>query len=192
MLKRRNILACFISCFSLLLSGCTIGSTNETEDQMIHIDWDYGVRYVVNENNANALSEVRLYIDPEREDVIASLSVTLPKEMDDVDEKEAVELMQLYNTEMSVMKEMKCTYVYPENDGIHEFIRLNFFLGDDTDISAMIQYLGLEEEFEDGILYYEKELLNAENFRYQWILEEGNFENNISFSNDSEYDYPSQ
>lgn len=192
MLKRRNILACFISCFSLLLSGCTIGSTNETEDQMIHIDWDYGVRYVVNENNANALSEVRLYIDPQREDVIASLSVTLPKEMDDVDEKEAVELMQLYNTEMSVMKEMKCTYVYPENDGIHEFIRLNFFLDDDTDISAMIQYLGLEEEFEDGILYYEKELLNSENFRYQWILEEGNFENNISFSNDSEYDYPSQ
>ena len=54
---------------------------------MIHIDWDYGVRYIVNENNKDTLSEIRLYIDPEREGVIASLAITVPKDIDETDEK---------------------------------------------------------------------------------------------------------
>ncbi len=182
----------FILCFCFLLSGCAGTSTEKIEDQMVHIDWNYGVRYVVNENNTDALSNIELHIDPEHEDIIVALYITVPQNLGDTDEKDADELMKLYNTKMSVVKEKKCTYVYPEKDGIHEFIRINFFVDDDTDISAMIKWLGLEEEFEDGILRYEEELLKSENFRYKWILEEGKFENNISFSGDSKYDYPSE
>lgn len=80
-------------------------------------------------------------------------------------------MMQLYNTEMSISEEKKYTYICPENDGIHEFIRINFFIDDDIDATVINQYLGLEEELEDGVLYYEEELLNSENFRYKWILE---------------------
>lgn len=179
-----------ILCSLFLLSGCAGESASKTEDDMIHIDWDYGVRYIVNENNNDTLSEIRLYIDPEREGVIASLAITVPKDIDETDEKITNEMMQLYNTEMSISEEKKYTYIYPENDGIHEFIRINFFIDDDIDATVINQYLGLEEELEDGVLYYEEELLNSENFRYKWILEKGTYENNISFSGDAKYDYP--
>lgn len=158
---------------------------------MIQIDWNYGVRFLVNENSSDHIADLTLHIDPQREDVIAALYITVPKDRVDISEQEADELMQSYNTKLSVMKEKKCTYVYPQKEGTHEFIRLNLFLDDDTDISAMIKWLGLEKEFEDGLLYYEEELLKSENFRYKWILKEGHFEKNISSTGDSKYDYSS-
>lgn len=82
-----------ILCSLFLLSGYAGESASKTEDDMIHIDWDYGVRYIVNENNNDTLSEIRLYIDPEREGVIASLAITVPKDIDETDEKITNEMM---------------------------------------------------------------------------------------------------
>ena len=73
--------------FSLSVKRRAGESASKTEDDMIHIDWDYGVLYIVNENNKDTLSEIRLYIDPEREGVIASLAITVPKDIDETDEK---------------------------------------------------------------------------------------------------------
>ena len=97
-----------VLCFCLLLSGCGGRPTEKTEDQTNHIDGDYGVRYVVNENVDNSLSDIVLHIDPEHEDVIVALNITVPKDIDDNHEKDADELMELYNTKMSMMKEKKC------------------------------------------------------------------------------------
>ena len=48
------------------------------------------------------------------------------------------------------------------------------------DYPLLVEYLGLEKELEDGILYYQEELLKSETFRYKLFLEEGNFSDNIT------------
>ena len=83
---------------------------------------------------------------------------------------------------ISVVKQWFLTYKegsenYPENGGYNEFIRINFAKEnlDLKDYPLLVEYLGLEKELEDGILYYKEEL-----FRYKLFLEEGNFSDNIT------------
>lgn len=97
---------------------------------------------------------------------------------------------------ISVVKQWFLTYKegsenYPENGGYHEFIRINF-AKEELDLKEyplLVEYLGLEKELEDGILYYQEELLKSETFRYKLFLEEGNFSDNITLVGVSQYDY---
>ena len=54
----------------------------------------------------------------------------------------------------------------------------------------LLEYVGLTDELSDNVLYYEEELLKSDSFKYKWIIDNGTFDNNISFLQLEEYEYP--
>ncbi len=172
---------------SLILLGCT-----KIE---VQLDWQYGVRYSVDSESKNG-GTITIYLDPVNTDVIASLFVT-PYYHGDVIDPQIIELLEEENsTNLKNKKNEKTVYYYMgDSVGLYqENIRINLFR-EDLNLKEhpyLVEYLGLEKELEDGILYYKEELLKSETFKYKWMLEEGVFENNVSFMRDPKYDYPKE
>lgn len=126
--------------------------------------------------------------------MVAALFITCFYEPDTVDQEMAEKLMQENSPNHQNSKNEKTVYELQKQSGgkSAEWIRINFSR-DDLNLkehALLIEYLGLEKELADGILYYEKELLKSKTFRYQWLLEEGSFESNISFTKNPKYEYP--
>ena len=174
---------------SLILLGCT-----EIE---VQLDWQYGVKYRV-ESESNRGGTLTLYLDPVNTDVVAALFIT-PVYTNEEINSEIVELLEEENsTNFRNQKNEKTIYCYFDNGDnkwkYQEWIRINFSKEDLNlkEHPTLIEYLGLEKELEDGILYYQEELLKSETFKYKWMLEKGVFENNVSFMRDPKYDYPKE
>lgn len=175
--------------FSFLLAGCS--------KMDIQIEWNYGVRYQFGfESNEYHSGSVTIFLDPQNPDVVAALFVTCFYESDAV-EQERVALLKQENSTNYQNKHEKTVYDYHVSYSDQEIraierIHINFSAEDLNlcEHPLLIEQLGLEKELKDGILYYEKELLKSETFRYKWIMDNGEFIKNISIVGDPQFDYP--
>lgn len=181
----------FLLILCLVLTGCSKID--------IQVNWNYGVHYdVKNEADFEKQGLLTIYLDPDHPDVIASLFVTPGYEYYAIDPETEEKLESENSTNHRNQRYEKTVYDYmeflsPENTPQSmEWIRINFYM-DELDLKEhplLIEHLGLEKELEDGILYYKEELLKSETFKYKWLIEKGEFKNNISFVQDPKYDYP--
>ncbi len=139
-----------------------------------------------------------IYLDPDHPDVIAALFITPDYNYNAIDLETAEKLEKENSTNHQNQRYEKTVYDYieflsPEDTPQSmEWIRINFHI-DELDLKEhplLIEHLGLEKELKDGVLYYKEELLKSETFKYKWLIEKGEFENNICFIKDPKYDYP--
>lgn len=165
----------------------------------IQVNWNYGINYhVACGTNFGKEGSLTIYLDPDHPDVVASLFVTPSYDYYAIDPETEEKLESENSTNHRNQRYEKTVYDYdeslsPENTPQSiEWIRINFYM-DELDLKEhplLIEHLGLEKELEDGILYYKEELLKSETFKYKWLIEKGEFKNNISFVQDPKYDYP--
>lgn len=162
----------------------------------ISYDSQYGVRYTLNDNNKESFVLVKL--DPDNKDVVSMLRVWVNIEEDDNIPKETVQRLQSSsNNNLSLIDDMYSTFFYQEvKDNSFYVINLNLYMDDELETAIseeakeIIEYIGLDEEFKDNVLYYEKELKNSQTFKFKWIIDNGTFNNNISLLQLEEYAYP--
>ncbi len=155
----------------------------------IQVDWNRGVRYRVDNEKP---SWITLYLDPQNEDVIAAMEISVwhEKEMEDQDI-----LQQLQSDTNTLLKDRKTVISVVqfahEDEGVNDDIQINFFKDElkPQDIELLMSWLGLEKEYQDGFLKYEEELLKSTTFRYRWVLSEGELMKNISVDGNPDYDY---
>lgn len=181
----------------ILITLCLVLSACSKLD--IQINWDYGVHYNINDtSDSGRVGTLTIYLDPDHPDVVASLFVTPGYEYYAIDPETEEKLEKENSTNHRNQRYEKTVYDYMEflspedTPQSMEWIRINFYI-DELDLKEhplLIEHLGLEKELEDGILYYQEELLKSETFKYKWLIEEGEFSNNVSFARDSKYDYP--
>ncbi|MBE6114188.1 MAG: hypothetical protein E7191_03830 [Erysipelotrichaceae bacterium] len=174
---------------SFVLVGCS-----KTID--IKYDKDYGVRYDVSDNDI--ASFVLIKIDPEHEDVVSDLRIWVELTEEEYKDKELVKELQMdSNSNLNMMNDSFSTYFYQEGEEYSfEVIDLQFYKDDELESTIseeareLLEYVGLTDELSDNVLYYEEELLKSDSFKYKWIIDNGTFDNNISFLQLEEYEYP--
>jgi len=167
------------------------------KDKKIIHDPYYGVRYIVNGENVSTL---RVNVDMIGNEVITAISIV--HSSDNVENKDAQRLYDSFPEDVRGMtrgvsyqsnkNEVPMHYLYQmqRGQGYFEMITLNFYHDDYVkyDMNNMYEYLGLSTEMSDGKITYE-ELINSETFRFKWIVQQGEFENNISFMQQEKYDF---
>ena len=185
--KNNNLRMAIVLICLLLVNGCA-HSLDITHDNQ------YGVRYDIKNNNNGSFLLIKL--DPKNEDVISALRLWISVDEDYNENLDIIKQLQKNtNTNLALLDDEFSTYFYQEVKNPFYVINLNLYM-DDTlhnviseEAKDLIEYIGLTEEFKDNILYYENELKVSQSFKYKWIIENGEYINNISLMQSEEYTY---
>ena len=60
---------------------------------------------------------------------------------------------------------------------------------DKNDAGKLIDYLGINEIVNGSVLCYNNGLLQCDRFRYKYIIDDGIYTDNISFTGEGRYEY---
>ena len=167
----------FILTFSLfIIFGCS-------KVTAIEYDAQYGVEYYIKSDNS--FYSIVVHLDPKHQDIVSSLSITSTTDI--LTQELSSTLMSKYYNYPPFDEDRSTTYYFSDD---MLFIEIDFYRIDSVDeIFDLITYLGLQEELKDKVLYYEKELLNSENFIFAHVFKNGIYNNNISLTKESKYNY---
>ncbi len=152
----------------ILITGCS-------KKELTYVK-DNGYMYTLANEKGDSWLLVRL--DPTDDMTITSLSIVAYQK--EAPGESVSEKLSLENPKGDDFESTFCEYSLSDyGDEYAERILINFFVdGDLTDHQQLVEYLGLKDELEDGILS-DDELKNAQDFRYKDLFE-GEFTDVIS------------
>lgn len=152
-------------------------------DKLVH-EQNYGVRYVQKEVGQKE-SSVRINLDMNDSKTITALCIVYQSQ--NSYNADAVNLRGIYADDTAYGNSLPIVYFYKvQESGYLEMIFVNFYMKEFENEEKLIQYLGLDSEWSDGVLSLD-ELKASETFRFKDILEKGEYSNNISFAGESKY-----
>ena len=145
-------------------------------------DSQYGVGYYLND------SGITIHLDKNYYDRIAEIWITSSKS-----KSMLYEVSNNWNTDITKTNDYPITYYVSRNeDGTYfEYIVLRFFMDefDKNDAGKLIDYLGINEIVNGSVLCYNNGLLQCDRFRYKYIIDDGIYTDNISFTGEGRYEY---
>ena len=153
----------------------------------VQYDSQYGVKYQLDDLSKSVV----VHLDPTNNDVVSSILITSSNSS--LNEDIAYSLMKNHFNYFPFDNVKETTYYISKNNDSNlyfECIEIDFYRLENMDqVKDLLQYLQLEKELEDGILYYQEELLKTDDFIFSSVLDEGIFYNNISMTQEEKYEY---
>ncbi|MDD2592455.1 MAG: hypothetical protein PHP11_02415 [Erysipelotrichaceae bacterium] len=168
----------------LLLSLLMLVSCNSKK---IKHDEQYGVRYTIEETHNT--SAITINLDTDNTKYVTAIHGYIY-----YTEGKNIELnkpeQNTYEKLMSDLDE-KYYYISKTADNVElEYFNIEFHDPDFSkkDYQSLLEYLGLWDALSDDRLTYQTELKDNPNFRYNYLITEGDYLNNISYTGASTYD----